>query len=153
VRELIAKCPQFWRWINPDLILQPPSKIRIALNRLGQIAASSQGGHQIPITTLTQGLALNESACRALRRDHLVSTETQPSGSDALECSQLDVVQPTPLDVDPQSTGPWQERASGGVQGYACRRPRRRPVTTRNGRFGSMDRFGGRFDIYECIAP
>ena len=147
--ELIAKRPHLGRWTDPDLLLQPTSEIGVSLHRLGQIAAPCEGQHQMLVAALAQRLTLDEGAGGSLGRDQLISTEAKPGGGDAFKRSQLDVAQATPLSFDPRRAGGWQERASGRVQGNTRSRPRRCPLTTRNGGFGSVNRFGRGLNVYE----
>ena len=151
--ELLTKRLHFWRWPDSDLLFQATGELGVGLERFGLVATSGEGEHEVPITTLAQRLALDERTSGAFGRDQLVATEAEPGGGDALECSQFDVAQATPLGVDPGSAGARQERSSGRVQGNARRRPRGRPIPTRDGGFGSVDRFGGRLGVDESIAP
>jgi hypothetical protein len=147
--ELISKRPHLGRWTDPDLVLEATSEIGISLHRLGQIASPCEGQHQMLVAALAQRLTLDEGAGGSLGRDQLISAEAKPGGCDAFKRSQFDVAQTTPLSVDPRRAGGWQERASGRVQGNTRRRPRRCPLTTRNGGFGSVNRFGGGLNVYE----
>ena len=150
--ELIAKRSHFGRWTDPDLLFQPTGKIRVRLDRFCQVPASGEGHHEISIAALAQRLPGDEAPCRALRRDQLIPAEAEARGGGALERSQLDVAQVTPLGVNPGSMRARQERSSRRVQGNARSWPRRRPLATCDGRFGSVNCFGGSLDVHECIA-
>ncbi len=147
--ESIAKRSPFWRWTDPGFLLQPTSEIRVRLDRLCQVAAPGENRHEISIAALAQRLPLDEGSCRTLCRDQLITAEAQAGGRDALESPPLDLAQVTPLHVDPGSLSARQERTAGRVQGDASRWPRRRPVSTRDSRLGSVDRFGGSLGVYE----
>jgi hypothetical protein len=125
--------------LDPGYFSSPVRKVCVELDHLCQVPPSGESHHEISIAALARRLPLDEGPRGTLCRDQFVAAEA--GGGDALESSPFDVAQVTPLLVNPRSLSSRQERAPCRVQGYARRWPGCRPVPTRDGRLGSVDRF------------
>lgn len=130
-----------------EIVSEPDSKLVVHLQCLGGVSLGNERAHEQPVAALTMGSTPDQIVARPNGGVELGRPELEARLSDALERSQLDVLELTPPLGDPRRLVPGEQFAAGDVQRDAAGAPGVRPCGACHGTLRAMDRLGRRLDV------